>query len=584
MTSKHYPSKISASKFVVAVLFMIGLSSALKAQVTVSGALVGNGTTPTLAAAFSAINGGAQTGATISISVTGTTAEPATGAVLNAGAWATLSIQPVGAATIAGAATAGLPLVDLAGADNVTIDGLNTGGNSLTISNTTASGTANTSTIRFINGATNNIITNCSVLGSNSATIATTGGNIYFATDATTSNGNDNNTISNCNLGPAGANLPSRCIFSSGTTTAISNYNSGIILLNNNIFDFFSATLPSAGVYLAAGTTDWTIQNNRIYQTASRTQTTGGIHAGIQIASANVNNCLISGNTIGYASAAPSGTYTFIGVSSASRFYPIYLATHGTTTASSIQGNTIAALNISGLLSGTSTSAPFAGIMIASGLANIGTVTGNTIGSNAVSGSITYSSTGTTTNDLYGIYFFPSQSCAMSNNILGGLSLTNTATGAMNFYGIRANTAVGFINTIQNNTLGSAAAPISLTGTSTSNFAWGIYSQLGQPVVTGNVVSNMTTNSANAGATATTNSLVGINIAATSTTNVNDNVSQNQVYALSNTNTTVANWVSGIIYSGSATASTTRFVSRNFVHSISSSSPASIVNGINIYV
>jgi hypothetical protein len=81
----------------------------------------------------------------------------------------------------------------LNGADFLTIDGLNSGGNSLTISNTSTSSTAGTSTIRFINGATGNIVTRCTIQGS--STVAA-GGTIVFSTDASTTNGNDNNTIS----------------------------------------------------------------------------------------------------------------------------------------------------------------------------------------------------------------------------------------------------------------------------------------------------------------------------------------------------------------------------------------------------
>ena len=88
----------------------------------------------TLAAAFSAINGGSHTG-TIDIEVCGNTTEPAAGAILNASgagsaSYTTISVKPVGGAarTISGAATAGLPLIDLNGADNVTIDGVNAAG------------------------------------------------------------------------------------------------------------------------------------------------------------------------------------------------------------------------------------------------------------------------------------------------------------------------------------------------------------------------------------------------------------------------------------------------------------------------
>src|SRR5204862_3240729 len=99
-----------------------------------------------------------------------------------------ISIKPAGgvARTISGATTAGSPMIDFSGADNVTIDGLNTGGNSLTISNTTASATSGTSTIRFVGGATSNTITNSTISGSFSAAVGTNGGNIFFSTDAVT--------------------------------------------------------------------------------------------------------------------------------------------------------------------------------------------------------------------------------------------------------------------------------------------------------------------------------------------------------------------------------------------------------------
>ena len=100
-----------------------------------------------LADAFAAINAGTHTGA-ISIGICGDTSEPtvvaAASATLNASgvgsaSYTAIQITPTGARTVSGAATAGFPLIDLNGADNVTIDGLNSGGNSLAISNTTVS-------------------------------------------------------------------------------------------------------------------------------------------------------------------------------------------------------------------------------------------------------------------------------------------------------------------------------------------------------------------------------------------------------------------------------------------------------------
>jgi hypothetical protein len=115
---------------------------------------------------------GPHTGA-ISILVTGNTSEPAAGAILQASgtgsaSYGSILIQPSGGAarTISGAATAGTGLVQLNGADYVTFDGLNAGGNSLTIQNTTISSTSGTSTIHLQGDATFNTFTNLNVNGS----------------------------------------------------------------------------------------------------------------------------------------------------------------------------------------------------------------------------------------------------------------------------------------------------------------------------------------------------------------------------------------------------------------------------------
>ncbi|MFY7899001.1 MAG: hypothetical protein ACOVNY_02380, partial [Chitinophagaceae bacterium] len=161
---KHY--------FFVAFIFL-ATSVTVNAQISVTATTGTTGPTAysTLKGAFDAINAGTHTGV-ITISVTGNSTETAS-AVLNASgngsaSYTSITISPSGGAarTISGAITAGSPMVDLNGADNVLIDGLNTGGNSLTISNTTVSSTSGTSTIRFQTDATNNTITRCTVLGS----------------------------------------------------------------------------------------------------------------------------------------------------------------------------------------------------------------------------------------------------------------------------------------------------------------------------------------------------------------------------------------------------------------------------------
>ncbi len=361
---------------------------------------------------------GTHTG-TITVVIGGNTSEPAGGAILNgsgagSASYTSMSIQPFGSITVSGTATAGLPLIDFNGADNVTVNGLNSGGNSLTISNLSTSSTSGTSTIRFQTDATNNTITNCSVLGSATMAVGTNGGNIWFGSAAVTT-GNDNNTISNCNIGPAGANLPSKCIYFSGSSnTDPGTANNGIIINNNNIFDYFSATVASAGIDLNSGSTNLTISNNRFYETATRTQTTGSQHNAIRISNTSGNNYQVTGNTIGFASSSGTGTYSFVAVSSSSVLIPIFLSV-GTTTSTSVQGNTIAGIAMSGAGSGTSSSGAFRGIYVNSGLTNIGDITGNTVGSMSATGSITYTSSSSSASDVMGIFNFGSSNW-ISNN------------------------------------------------------------------------------------------------------------------------------------------------------------------------
>ena len=550
-------------------------------------ATVGSGGTYlTLKAAFDDINAGAGglTGA-IQLDIVGDTTETAP-AVLNASgsgsaSYTSVLIQPSGGAarTISGAITAGSPLIDLNGADNVMIDGLNSGGNALTIANTTVSATTGTATIRFIGGATNNTVTNSMILGSFGASVATNGGNIYFATDALTANGNDNNTISNNSIGPAGANLPTKGVYSNGSTTTTAINNSGNVITNNNIYDYFGAAVTSAGVYIAGGSTDFTISNNKFYQTATRTQTTGGQHSAIWIANTSGNNFQVTDNTIGYASSAGTGIYNFVGASSSSKLIAIYLNV-AATTASSVQGNIITAINISGVTGGTGTTGAFMGISVPAGLANIGNVTGNTIGSLTSAGAISVTSNNASAMEVYGIYYFPSAVANVLNNNVGGIAATNSGAGSLVFYGIRAFTSSSVTNTMQNNTIGSTAAPITNTSSSTSSRTIGLYCQSGACVATGNTISNLSMNGGNVG-TGASAAVIGLWIDDSSAT-IGNNVAQNIIYALSNSNASAAVWVTGLQYNGATTGS--HLVQRNFIYNLStpSTSATATVNGINV--
>ncbi|MCX6268970.1 MAG: fibronectin type III domain-containing protein [Bacteroidetes bacterium] len=544
-------------------------------QITVTGCTgAGNGSYTTLGAAITAI-GTAQAAANIVISVSGNTTEGTGTITIGIGTWTTMKIQPSGGSwTITAATTAGNPMIAFAGADNVTIDGLNTGGNYLTISNTTASATTATSTIRFIGGATSNTITNCSILGSFSAAVGTNGGNIFFSTDAVTANGNDNNTVSFCNIGPAGSNLPTKCIYMNGSTTTPAIGNSGNTFNSNNIYDYFGAAVTSAGIYISGGNTDNNITNNKFYQSATRTQTTGAQHSAIWIANASGNNFLMSGNTIGYASNTGTGMYTFVGVSSSSLLIPVFINV-GTTTATSLQGNTIAGIAMSGAVSGTSTSSPFRGIYVASGLTTIGNVTGNTIGSMTLTGSITFTTSSSSSSDVIGMFNFGSSAWTTSNNNIGGISVSNSSTGAANFYGLRCNTGSGFTWLCNTNTIGGDIAnSINSTSTATGTIVNGILNSNPSATMTGNTIRNM--NVAGGTGTGSTAAMVGIAISASS---ANHTLSQNIIYNLTSSSSSTATYVHGINFNSSTG---TNLIARNFIHSLNNASATGGINGIYI--
>ncbi|MBK8464832.1 MAG: hypothetical protein IPL32_03295 [Chloracidobacterium sp.] len=571
-----------------AAMFTAGTCESLPGgPIEVEGTVLG--TTPigyaTLTAAIVAINAGTHTGV-VTVDVCGDTTEPVGGALLAAsgvgGTYTAITISPAGGAarTITGAITAGLPMIDIVGADNVTIDGLNTGGNSLTISNTTVGGTL-TATIRFIGGATNNTITNSTILGSHNASVATNGGNIFFSTDGVTANGNDNNTISNNNIGPAGANLPSKAILCNGSTSTTAIGNSGLVINNNNIFDYFGAAVTSAGVALNGGCNGFSITNNKFYQTGTRTWSTGALHTPILMnsssATSGVQGMTITGNIIGYASSSQTGTYTMTG--STGQFQGIRFIGITGGTISNINSNTIAAVSLTGVTSsGTGASSPFTAIHIGgTGFAGNANTNSNTIGSQSATGSLTFSTTTTSSTDVYGIYNIASDAWTSSSNNIGGVSVTNAgASGTFVIYALRANTGTSTTWTANSNNIGGTVAnSISLTATGTGSQVIGMHTSNAPASFTSNTIRNMTTNIGTG--TTTSASMIGINV---TTSTPNHTLSQNTIHSLTNSNTSAASIVTGIQFTGGSA----NVVERNFIYNIlaPTTSTSAEINGIRV--
>ena len=148
-------------------------------------------------------------------------------------------------------------MIDIYGADYVTIDGLNTGGNSLTISNLSTGTTAPTSTIYFNLSATNNTLTDLTILGSSgvSSTTAAGAGVIAFGSGSGTGN-----VVSNCVIGKSSGGAPKFGIhtYSGSTETGLSIQNCEI--QDANLY----------GIYIGGGYSQTTINNCNLYFTSTK--------------------------------------------------------------------------------------------------------------------------------------------------------------------------------------------------------------------------------------------------------------------------------------------------------------------------
>lgn len=286
----------------------------------------------------------------IVININASTSETATAALNASGSGSTsytsISIYPTTtgltiSGSLGGSGTAiDNPLINLNGADNVTIDGrVNATGSikSLTISNSSTSNSSGTSTIHFINDATNNTVKYCTLQGSTTATV---GGIVYFSTGSTA--GNDNNTIDNNDITCAGINRPLDALYALGSS---GYYNDNIISSNNNIYNFLSTTLSSKGINIANYNSGFIISGNNFYETTSFVASTHSApYYVISISSTGgtENGFTISGNYIGGSAALCAGTaWTKTNATSENiGFYAISVQTAGGT-ATSIQGNTL---------------------------------------------------------------------------------------------------------------------------------------------------------------------------------------------------------------------------------------------------
>lgn len=558
-----------------------------KAQVSItatSGTL--SGSYSTLKSAFDAINAGTHQGA-ITVVLSANTTETAT-AMLNASgsgsaSYTSISIYPDATGVVVTGSISG-PLLDLNGADNITLDGrVNASGSTrdLVLLNTHTSG----SVIELINDATANTIKYCFLKGVNSST---TGGVVLFGTTTATT-GNDNNLIDNCDVAD-GATTPVNGIYAAGTAA---KENSGNIISNCNFYNFYStaATNAGTGILIAANNTAWTITGNSFYQTADRSVfTDNAVFSAVYINASSGNGFTVQGNYIGGKAAGCSGAAMTINSTNQVMFQGIYINV-GITTTTVLDANTIANISFTTAKAATHPTAAWTGIYIASGKVDAAPSggTGNTIGAATGNGSIAVTGSATTTS--IGIYCAStSANINMYNNVIGSLTLSGSAaTLAHHFYGIYLYGTSTKTYTLSGNKIGSTSTTSSIqcfnsTSTTLAQILCGIYNASNNYSATIVFSNNQVYNLSNLNTNTQSyyfNQVVGIWSASGAST-----ISGNTVRNLSNSGGSVSctsigyggnyDAAVGIMYSGSA-AST---VTGNQVYSLSSAA-ASGVTGIS---
>jgi hypothetical protein len=534
----------------------------------------------------------------------------------------TLTIRPqTGATNLSIAATSTsstLPAVDLNNAQYVTFDGRPGGvgtSKQLTISNASTAISQQSSAVRFINESNNNALR---YLTLRAPVRNLSSGVVHFGT-TNGPNGNDNNTIDNCDIREFGSLInqrPYNAVYSTGTIATLAQYNSGNSITNSNIFNYATDTFngDSNGVFLANGNTDWTVTGNSLYQTIS-IPTVGATMRGVYAVSALGGSFTISNNYIGGDSPLASVTtqkWTTLNTE-AFKFVGIDVGV-GTASPSSIQGNVIRnfAWSAGGVVETVGT---WNGIRVGSGSVNVGTVTGNTIGDPTSTGSITTSTSGI--GMISGIASISTGTVNISNNTIGSMTTTNTSTSSVgSIIGIIVTNGT---TTVSNNTIGSLTTANSLnasnasvntspsqsvTGISSSSsigstitnntianlnnngtgqFGSGSGQMIGVAVtngtntITGNTVRNLSSSSQlNSGFSQQT--VVGVSSVTFSLSG--QNISQNTIHSLMSSAATSAVQVSGIYYVGAASGDST--ISRNLIHSlgVASSSASSVLSGI----
>lgn len=483
-----------------------------------------------------------------------------------------ITIKPSTAAEYNISGNVNSPMINLNGADNLTIDGsFNGSGRFLRFTNLSTS----EAVIRFINDAKNNIIKNCIIEGANSSSSS---GLLIFST-TNGNDGNDNNTVDNCIFRNYGGNYLN-AIYSNGTTSTTQRNNSGIVISNNLITDFFRDGFVASGITLTGGSTDWTISGNSFYQTTSRNVSTATGWNVIHINTSSANNITISGNYLGGTSPNCGGNSWSVNGSVTITMSFIRFVSAGASTASNIQNNYIQNYSQSSNPSAAGY-VVFSAISVEAGRVNS---SGNIIGNSSTSGNIILTYSGTANNVINRGINYSNSTGDITGNTIGSITINGShSSGLMRFEAINYTGTPLTSVTISNNTIGSTSTPGSINASNPTMYFQmsGIYSTINNVSVniTGNTLGNIVNTSTNANAWTR-----GIfqNNSTTANCNFSDNI-LSEIYSSGTNTSRFPNSCPLIgIYTGSS--STIQIISGNTVRGLRSDANANIhVQGIAHY-
>ncbi len=450
---------------VLCIIWLPGLFNESKA-ITKSVGIAGNYTTIQLAFADINTSSNGMTGA-ITLNIISDITETVFPIELNTNTvtatYTSVLIQPQGGAwTISGNRNG--YFISFKGASDVTIDGLNTGGNALTLENTYVFGGGLTSTVGFNTGAHDILIQNCTIKGK----IKRFGGTYTSGIILFTPGFNHDIIITNCDLtasSAAAAGTPFNIIYS-----IQNDYN--VTISNNNISNYhndgsfgsseyshgISVNSPAPGTIGTGGTQSWVIDNNKFFQTVARTKTSDGIEGAIYVRNtfSSTFGVDITNNVIGHTASVGSMdmTYNYTGGSKMPSFLPIYVTNLATGTTTNIKGNTIAGISFTTTANGQAGVNPYwfnhncPGIFTALAVHETGVATptvniggtaanradGNIIGMAGYPISVTASANSSVT--MAGIWSGYAGTSYIQNNTIANWSLSETGTGSITMSGI----------------------------------------------------------------------------------------------------------------------------------------------------